>query len=82
MRLLGSLLQELRVKEEECLDLMSFLSPKYFEAIIGCTKTLRGYKIIGRDGERSPSFEKASHPLKMGYTLVWCVELMRRIAIK
>ena len=82
MRLLGSLLQELRAKEVECLDLISFLSPKCFDAIIGCTKTLRGYKIIERDGETVPSFEKASLPLKMEYTLVCCVELMRGIAIK
>ena len=63
-------MQEFRVKEEGCLDLMSFLSPKYFDAIIGCTKKLVDYKIIERDGERVPSFEKASLPLKMGYTLV------------
>ena len=41
MRLLGRLLQELRVKEEDCLDLMSFLSPKYFDDIIGGTKKTR-----------------------------------------
>ena len=41
MRLLGRLLQELRAKEEDCLDLMSFLSPKYFDDIIGGTKKTR-----------------------------------------
>ena len=45
-------------------------------------KKLGGYKIIERDGERVPSFEKVSLPLKMGYSLVCCVELMRGIAIK
>ena len=82
MRLLGRLLQELRVNEEDSLDLMSFLSPKYFDDIIRCTKKLGCYKIIKGDGERVPSFEKASLPLKMGYSLVCCVELMRRIAIE
>jgi len=83
MRLLGRLLIELRSKSGNLnFSLTGFLKPEYFESFIECTKSLGGYSIQTKDGEPVSSFSTPSVPLKLGYTLEKCANLLRGKGIK
>ena len=43
---------------------------------------LGGYSMVDAEGDTVASFNKPSLPLKMGYTLDKCVQLVKGIAIK
>lgn len=81
MRLITRLLLLLQSKHG-CKELVEFIDPKYFDEIVQCTKELGGYSLQDKNGEKIPSFSKPSLPLKMGYVLEKCCELVKGIAIK
>lgn len=81
MRLLARLLLMLQEKHGKK-ELLEFIDPNYFDSIVAETKTLGGYSLSDKNGEKRPSFSKPSLPLKMGYVLEQICELSKGIAIK
>ena len=84
MRIMARLLIKLREKYPENANypLMQFLDPKYFDAIVSCTKDLAGYTLKNCDGEGMPGFKKPSLPLKLGYALDNILVLMKGIGLR
>lgn len=81
MRLIARLLIILKSKHGSK-EMIDFLDPQYFDDIVQGTRELGGYSLTDRNGEKRPSFSKPSLPLKMGYAIDMCCEILKGIAIK
>ena len=84
MRLLGRLLQQLRIAVPNMIEanLIDFISPRHFEAIVDSTKVLAGYMLCNDDGELLPTFKTPSLPLKLGYALENVANLVHGLGLK
>lgn len=83
LRLMARVLRELRQSTKNSdMSLENFIRPEFFDNFVECTKALGGYAITSLDGEPVASFSTPSVPLKIGYTLSKCAELLRGKGIK
>ena len=64
------------------ISIKDVISPNKFDDVITATKALGGFNFQSSEGEPVPSFKTPSIPLKIGYTLSKCAELLRGQAIK
>lgn len=83
MRILARLLIKVReLKSNESLTLSSLIDPPMFESIIACTQDLGGFSFETVDGENLSAFKHPSLPLKIGYSLEKCSQLLKGLGIK
>ncbi|XP_066928482.1 uncharacterized protein [Clytia hemisphaerica] len=83
MRILSRLLIKIReLKSEESLSLTDCIDPSMFDMIISCTQDLGVFSYETVDGENVSAFKLPSLPLKIGYSLDKCSQLLKGISIK
>ncbi|XP_066933576.1 uncharacterized protein [Clytia hemisphaerica] len=83
MRLIGRLVRELRDSlGKDDLKLQDALKPQHFDDIVMATKKLGGFSVTTQEGEPVSSFSVPPTPLKIGYTVIKCAELLRGMAIR
>ena len=70
------------LKSDESITLTNCIDPSMFESIISCTQDLGGFSFQTTDGENVSAFKLPSLPLKIGYSLEKCSQLLKGIAIK
>ena len=68
--------------KNENLTMKNLICPEYFDSVVSLTKAIGGFKLETKEGEPIPSFTTPSIPLKVGYTISKCAELLRGKAIK
>ena len=81
LRLLGRLLQILNANAESK-PLLDYISPNYFDKICEAVKKLGDFSMQSKEGNTLPTFEKPSVPLKLGYCIDQCCELVKGVAIR
>ena len=75
---MAQLLDELRkLLGDPTKTLMAPIKPEYFDSIVKVTRSIGGFNMVNVEGESLVSFKTPSLPLKIGYAILKCMQIIK-----